>query len=130
MKILWVENNIRFVRTVCRTFLAAHAVTATPSIADAREFLETENFDVVLLDYDLDDGKGDEIARMLRLQTPRPIVIAVSAHEAGNTALEQAGVDAVCAKLQFTSIEDILRTYHTQNGTSPDTAISSPEAPL
>jgi DNA-binding response OmpR family regulator len=108
MKILWLENNSRFARTVCRSFLAEHEVTVTPIIADARDFLADEAFDVLLVDYDLDDGKGDSLVRALRHKTLRPAIVAVSAHQEGNDALLRAGADATCGKLQFAEIGQVL----------------------
>jgi DNA-binding response OmpR family regulator len=80
VNILFVENHARFARIVTQQFLSAHAVTRVTSLAAAREILNSAIFDVVLLDYDLDDGKGDVLA----------------------------GADAVCGKLQFSGIARVL----------------------
>jgi DNA-binding response OmpR family regulator len=65
MKILFVENHAVFAANVVREFLSRHAVTVVPSIAAARQARVAASFDVVLVDYDLDDGKGDEFVREL-----------------------------------------------------------------
>ena len=65
-------------------------------------------FDVVLLDYDLDDGKGTALLPFVRGLPTRSAVIAASAHADGNAALLLAGADAVCPKLRFADIRSVL----------------------
>lgn len=61
-------------------------------------------FDVVLVDYDLDDGKGDDLVRELMSRVTRPEIIGISARPEGNAALRAAGADAVCSKLRFSEV--------------------------
>jgi DNA-binding response OmpR family regulator len=107
MRILFVENHVAFARTVIRQFLAGHELTLVPTLAEARQALE-DTVDVLLVDYDLDDGKGDVLVRELRRAGSRIRVIAVSSHHAGNEALVAAGADAVCGKLDFARIGSII----------------------
>jgi DNA-binding response OmpR family regulator len=108
MKILFVENHSIFAKQVISCFLSAHEVTVVPSLAIARINLKSNHYDVVLVDYDLDDGKGAELIRELRKQGSALRMIGVSAHENGNTALLQAGADAICSKMNFDHIQEIL----------------------
>lgn len=108
MTILFVENHSRFASVAIKTFLSAHTVMVVPSLAAARQVLTASRFDVVLIDYDLDDGKGAEIVQEVQNQVNRPIVIAISSHSAGNQALLQAGADAVCGKMDFKNIETVI----------------------
>jgi DNA-binding response OmpR family regulator len=110
MRILWIENHPRFARYAGREFLRDHAVVVVPSLAAARAAMAAESFDVVLIDYDLEDGKGDELVREARQLPHRPALVATSAHEAGNNALMEAGADAVCGKLEFGRIRDVLKS--------------------
>jgi DNA-binding response OmpR family regulator len=109
MRILWAENHPRFARYAGREFLRDHVVVVVPSLAAARAALVAESFDVVLVDYDLDDGKGDVLVREIRQLAHRPALVATSAHDAGNNALVEAGADAVCGKLEFGRIRDVLK---------------------
>ena len=109
MKILYVENHVRFARIVITSFLSAHDVEVQPTVATALEALAARSFDAVLVDYDLDDGKGDRVVRVATQLKPRPHIVAVSAHDEGNAALVAAGADAICAKLKFADIERTLR---------------------
>jgi DNA-binding response OmpR family regulator len=108
MNLLWVENHAQFARITARQFLGDHTVTVVPSLSAARTALVGQSFAAVLIDFDLDDGKGDELVRELCLTLERPWVIATSSHESGNQALIQAGADAVCGKLQFARIGEVL----------------------
>jgi DNA-binding NarL/FixJ family response regulator len=108
MNLLWVENHAPFVRVAGRQFLAAHRLTVVPTLAAARAALGGACFDVVLVDYDLDDGKGEELVRELAGVAGRPAVVAVSAHAAGNRALLEAGADAVCGKMEFARIAAVI----------------------
>jgi len=65
MRIVYVENHEVFAANVIRQFLSQHSVTVVPSLSAARQALETGSFDLLLVDYDLDDGKGDELVREL-----------------------------------------------------------------
>jgi DNA-binding response OmpR family regulator len=70
-------------------------------LAAARQALAQDWFEAVLLDYDLDDGKGVEPIQELQGQARCPILVAVSSHQASNDALVAAGAHAVCSKMQF-----------------------------
>lgn len=108
MRILWVENHAVFARLAGRQFLSAHEVIIVPSCAEARLLLAEHAFEVVLLDYDLDDGKGDTLVAFIRESSPSSVVIATSAHRDGNEALLRAGADATCPKGQFATIETVI----------------------
>ena len=108
MNILYVENHRQFAAIAVKIFLAEHAVTVVPSVAGAREALARSRFDLVLLDHDLDDGKGTELASELQARPDRPLILAASSHAAGNEALLQAGADGVCGKREFGGIGEII----------------------
>ena len=112
MKILYVENHAVFAEQVVRQFLAAHQVTVVSSLSAARNAFLKDTYDLVLSDYDLDDGKGDEFVRECRANHPDLPIIAVSAHDAGNAALLRAGATAVCSKMEFDRISKIISQCH------------------
>ena len=112
MRILFVENHAVFAETVIKQFLSDHEVQIVASVADAREALAEEGvFDVVLVDYDLDDGKGSEVVLLTRRLGRKPKVVGVSSHEMGNNEMLECGADAICPKLEFDSIGDILKSF-------------------
>lgn len=108
MRILLLENHTVFAETVTGMFLAEHEVVTVPSLSQGRHALRTQTFEAVLVDYDLDDGKGDVLIRELRVADFRGRIIAISGREAGNEALLAAGADAVCSKLRFHTIREVL----------------------
>ena len=108
MRILYIENHAIFAEQVCRQFLSAHAVKVVSSLAAARPLLAACNYDLLIVDYDLDDGKGDEIVRTCRALHPQLKIVASSSHEMGNTALLNAGASAVCGKMNFDKIQSVI----------------------
>jgi DNA-binding response OmpR family regulator len=108
MKILYVENHATFAQQVLQQFLREHSVTVVPSLSEARTRLTTGGCDLVLCDFDLDDEKGDVFVRELRAAHSELFVIAVSSHERGNAALLTAGASAVCNKMEFQRIGQVI----------------------
>ena len=108
MKILYVENHAIFTAQVCRQFLADHQVEVVASLAVARQSLAAESYQLLISDYDLDDGKGDELVRACRILYPHLKIIAASSHDAGNAALVKAGASAVCDKMNFDKIGTVI----------------------
>jgi DNA-binding response OmpR family regulator len=108
MKILFVENHSVFAQQVITHILSAHQVTVVPSLSEARLSLAAKQFDLLLVDYDLDDGKGEELVRELRTAGNKIRIVGVSAREEGNAALLHAGVDAICSKMEFDRIQELI----------------------
>lgn len=108
MNILYLENHAVFAEQVTRQFLAAYHVTVVPSLSAARNAFAQGNYDLILSDYDLDDGKGEEFVRECRMSCPELSIIAVSSHDDGNAALTRAGASAVCSKMEFDHIQAII----------------------
>jgi DNA-binding NarL/FixJ family response regulator len=115
VKILYVENHAIFAKQVCQQFLSDHHVEVVSSLSVARQRLAEEKYELLIADYDLDDGKGDEIVRMCRTlkpqmkMKPQMKIIAASSHDAGNTALMKAGAFAVCGKMEFDKIAQVIK---------------------
>jgi CheY-like chemotaxis protein len=110
MNILYLENHAVFAANVISQFLSRHSVKVAPSLAEARRALAAGGFDLLLADYDLDDGKGDALLKELRDSNSSIPAIAVSSHDEGNAALLRAGAVAVCGKMQFDQIQRVIDT--------------------
>jgi len=108
MRILFVDNHPEFTSLVTQSFLHTDDVEIVPTIAGARAAVQAAAFDVALIDYDLDDGKGVEFVRWVRSMRAQLRMVAVSARVEGNQALMSAGADAVCAKLDFSGIQRVI----------------------
>jgi CheY-like chemotaxis protein len=120
MRLLWVENHAVFVQVAGQQFLGAHQVTVVATLAEARKLLSEQAFDAILLDHDLDDGKGPELLPFIAALPCRPVVVAASALQAGNEALLRAGADDVCAKPRFSEIETVLARVSRRGTTKED----------
>lgn len=116
MRILYLENHAAFAQTVIAQFLGGHAVTVVTSLAAARAKLGEGGFDVLLVDYDLDDGKGDTLVKELTTSGKSIPAIAVSSHEMGNAALLRAGAVAVCSKMQFERVQKVIESALAHSG--------------
>lgn len=119
MKILFVENHGLFAATVVDQFLSTHDVTVVPSVAAGLTAVDTGRFEVVLVDYDLDDGKGDQLVRAIRGAALDVPIVAVSARDEGNLAMVAAGADAACSKRGFAKIEHAIRNAQDAAGQMP-----------
>lgn len=108
MHILFVENHSVFAQTVTEQFLSGHRVVVVPSALEALDLFRRSHFDVVLIDYDLDNSKGDVFVRRVRDSGSRVPIVATSARDEGNEALLAAGVDVVCHKGEFRGIVGVL----------------------
>ena len=108
LRILYVENHAVFAENVISQFLSQHVVTVVPSLSAARRALDAGDFDLLLVDYDLDDGKGDELVKELQASGKAKKVVGVSSHDEGNAALLRAGAVAVCSKMQFDKIQSVI----------------------
>ena len=70
MDILYIENHEVFAKTVSKIFLSKHKVKIVPSIIQATKLLEqSQKYNIALIDYDLDDGKGDSLAALIKKNT-------------------------------------------------------------
>jgi DNA-binding response OmpR family regulator len=101
MSILFLENHAVFARTVVDEFLSDHEVVIVPSLEEGCLAARGAHFDVLLVDYDLDDAKADAFVRWVRGSGDRTPIIAVSARAEGNDALIRAGANAICPKGEF-----------------------------
>ncbi len=108
MNILLVENHAVFAQTVTRLFLIDHQVRTVATIVEALAAVTTETFQVALIDFDLDDGQGDELVRQLRARGFPGRLVGISARQEGNEAPVAAGANACCPKSQFHTIARFL----------------------
>ena len=109
MQILIVEDNEAFFEAVKKEFFEQDEVVRVCSVKKAQEITNYEAFECILVDYDLTDGKGDAVVKHIRAAKSSIPIIAISSHEAGNTALVAAGAVAVCPKMEFRKIRKVIR---------------------
>lgn len=65
-----------------------YEVKQAASLADARRHLDSDNFDVMILDVDLPDGHWPDILNELQNQRVRPMVIMSTGFGSVDSAVE------------------------------------------
>jgi two-component system copper resistance phosphate regulon response regulator CusR len=80
LRVLLVEDETRLAESIARGLRqTAHAVDVAASLAAARQKLELERYDAVILDVNLPDGSGFDLAAELRRRSvPVPILMLTS----------------------------------------------------
>jgi len=114
------QNHGVFAATVISQSLSRHSVTVAPCLSTAGLALGNGSFGLLLVDYDLDHGKGDAIVDKLHASGKAVPLIGVSSHAEGNTALLRAGAVAICSKMEFDQIQTVIDAVaaHTKTGGS------------
>ncbi len=107
MRALYVEDHEVFARMAIERWLGGYQVCHVTTVRKALA-LVTEPFDLVLVDFDLPDGKGDAVVRALRARHPTLRILGVSSHDEGNASLRRAGATAVCRKDAFDALPSLL----------------------
>ncbi|NTU71298.1 MAG: response regulator transcription factor [Coriobacteriia bacterium] len=80
MRILVVEDEDSIASFVVKGLTAeGHAVSRAATVAEAITLGTTYEFDLILLDLILPDGRGEEVLKALRVSSPNVPVIVVSA---------------------------------------------------
>lgn len=106
-KILHVEDD-EDVRKITHAILCSEAhVFQASNLKDAKAFLKSNEFDLLLLDVELPDGKGTELLPIVNKYFNEKIVTVIfSAYNVNEDIARQ--VDAVLLKSN-TSNDDLLR---------------------
>ena len=108
LRILYVEDRAEFAASVISRFLSQHSVTVALSLVEARRALAGGGFDLLLIDYDLDDGKGDTLIREMRGAGESMPALGISSHNEGCQAMLQAGAAAVFGKRLIDQIQRVI----------------------
>jgi len=101
--LLHIEDNADISLIVSRILSNIVTITHVTSLAEARQTLAEQDFDLALLDLTLPDGSGlDLVNELKQKKTPVPIIVH-SAHEVSETIHD---VDAVLSKM-YTQHDDL-----------------------
>jgi len=96
-RVLVVSRDEMLLRTREMILGAFFAVRGAGRFSEARALLTNNNFDLVVLCHSLSDDECERLAGIARDQTPRPLILGMSASSRGNArpwADKQLGVDA------------------------------------
>lgn len=79
MHILLVEDTIDLWETI-RDYLIAcdFTVMRTTTIRQAKEFLDTQSFDCIVLDWMLPDGSGEEFCKTIKQEYQTPVIMSTA----------------------------------------------------
>ena len=98
-ELLLIEDNPRDVE-LFREYLdgatAANQMEHYPSLADAKTVLNSDSFDLIILDLDLEDSRGLDTFAAIRKTAPETPIIILTGHKdhkLGKTAIEQGAQD-------------------------------------
>ncbi len=107
-RVLHVEDDVS-TQVYIKGLLRNEAeVFSSRSLEDALDQLQNNSFDLIILDFTLPDGSGQEIIQNIVPLIPRPAVIVLSGHELTTT---MAGVDKVLTKGRYKE-EDLIKLVH------------------
>ncbi|HEY4001535.1 MAG TPA: response regulator [Candidatus Xenobia bacterium] len=108
MRIFYVEDMVSWRDRVVETYLAGHHVVVAGSVAEARERYRPNEFDAVLLDFELPDGTGADVARFIRSAGDGVPIIANSSSGGRNQFLLSLGANYAVSKSSDTQLEGVL----------------------
>ncbi len=106
-RILHIEDDPDVARVVREILHSIADVEHAASLSQAREKLQHEDYDVIVLDLSLPDGLGWELMPLLQNRTTPPPVVVFSASEIGAEALRDVAASLVKSR---TSNGELLNT--------------------
>ncbi len=88
-KIIVLEDDA-IVRNNLENYLRRkhYDVASTANIADAQEYLNKDNFDVIFLDVRLPDGDGTDLLKQLQSRAQKPLVVMMTGFGSVESAVE------------------------------------------
>ncbi len=93
MKILIVDDERINLDSLSQCFgYEGHTTITASSVLEAKVIVESEIFNLALIDFWLVNGKGTEIVRLIKKLRPEAKVIGMSGTEQGST-FSKAGAD-------------------------------------
>jgi two-component system copper resistance phosphate regulon response regulator CusR len=121
VRILLVEDELRLAESIARGLRqASHAVDQADRLATAREKLELERYDAVILDVNLPDGSGFGLAAELRKRSvPVPILMLTARDSVEDrvTGLDSGADDYLVKPFAF---EELLARLRALQRRHPD----------
>jgi DNA-binding response OmpR family regulator len=92
MNLLIVEDEVLLNEKYSEYLSHEFEVTSTFSYAEAKEALNENSYDVILFDYNLNDGKGLDLVKELGLEALsqgfKPVLVLVTAYSKEKLAIE------------------------------------------
>jgi len=109
MKILFVEDNEEFQLCVVRDYLFDHEVDSAYDGSEGIKLFDHNFYDLVLLDYQMDQVHGPDVVSHIREVNKLIPVIAVSMEDRLNEELLKLGATAALAKRHMTKLVQLIQ---------------------
>ena len=114
-RILFVEDHDD-TRLMVRSLLdnQGYQVQTAATLSDGLELAQTDDFDLFLLDYQLDDGNGKELCQKIRqFDTVTPILFFSASHPNVQQDAVECGAQGFVLKPDIDALQsEISRTLH------------------
>lgn len=110
MRVLYIDDHTPFRMVVKRKFLTGHEVVGAGTLAEARALLESQTFEVVLVDYALTDGSAVELVKELVATKPDCKVITVATNLDQKAEMLEAGAHGSIPKNEFVKLQEKLES--------------------
>lgn len=127
-RVLYVEDEIDLHEIIGQMLQDRVRLTSARSLQQARDLLDRETFDLVLLDVKLPDGSGMELLETIKDLDPQPATVIFSNHEVEESATRE--VSAALLK-STTTRQTLLQTLSAclhQRARSSETATEKEQA--
>ncbi len=110
-RVLTIEDDLGIAEVIRALLIDDATVVQASSLEMARDYLQAETWQLVLLDVNLPDGSGLDLLQMLHRIKPRPPILVFSSSDIPDSMREQ--VDAVMIKSQVSNeqLVTMIRTF-------------------
>ena len=112
LTVLLVDDDAEFTEVACTIIeFLGHEVLTAATLKEARDWLEKETFDHVLLDFMLPDGSGAHLLNELDALPKRPRVTLITGHPSVKSVIKGLcgpTVDYLVKPIQREEIEAVL----------------------
>jgi PAS domain S-box-containing protein len=128
LRIVLVEDHLRTGATLARLLESwGYSVQQADSLAQGRQLIRSQSFDLLLTDLDLPDGEGSDLMREIRETSPATLGIAITGFDtpASAAASTEAGFSLhftkpIATEKLKTAIEEIAKTQRGTRGQSSE----------
>ena len=109
--ILYVEDNSDLIEMMSSLLGDKAKLVHAPNLQTAKHKIETENFDLMLLDVELPDGNGLELIALMNQYNPLTPVIIFSAQSLDKVIVEQVNAALVKSLVSNEELIEVIKSF-------------------